>query len=169
MLPTSDLPAVVVLVAATVTAAVIDVRTRRVPNLLTMSLAAVGLAMAMAGFGRVGIIASITGCLVGLVVMLPGHLLGATGGGDVKLLAAAGTLLGPAATFRAFVATAIAGGLIAVVVALRRRRLAATLAGTASLVTSAGSDIAVIRESSQDNRFAYAPAIAIGAIVAALV
>jgi prepilin peptidase CpaA len=169
MLQTSDAPAVAVLIAATVTAAVIDVRTRRVPNVLTMSLALVGLTMALVGIGRVGVMASVAGCLVGLAVMLPGHLLGATGGGDVKLLAAAGTLLGPGATFRAFVATAIAGGVIALVVALRRRRLAATLAGTASLVASAGSDIAAIRESKQDNRFAYAPAIAIGAIVAALI
>ena len=45
--------------------------------------------------------------------MLPGHLFGATGAGDVKLFAAAGTLLGPSDMVLAFVATAIAGGVLA--------------------------------------------------------
>lgn len=168
MSPVPETVAFTVIAVATITAAVIDVRTRRVPNALTMSLALVGLALAVAGLGRVGIGASIAGCLVGLALMLPGNLLGATGGGDVKLLAAVGTLLGPGATLRAFVATAIAGGLIALVVAVRRGRFAATLAGTSALVTSVGSEIAQLRDPQHDNRFAYAPAIAIGAIVAAV-
>jgi prepilin peptidase CpaA len=100
--------------------------------------------------------------------MLPGYLIGATGGGDVKLLAALGTVLGPAPTLRAFVASAIAGGLIAIFVAYRRGRLAATVAGTAALMTSAGTCIDELGDTKRDNRFAYAPAIAIGAIVAAL-
>jgi prepilin peptidase CpaA len=165
----SNILALGVVTAATITAAVIDVRTRRVPNALTMSVALGGLTLAAAGLGRVGVGASIAGCLVGLAVMLPGHFLGATGGGDVKLLAAVGTLLGPGATLRAFVATAIAGGLIAMVVAVRRGRLTATLAGTSALVISAGSAVDGLRDPRHDNRFAYAPAIAIGAIVAALV
>jgi prepilin peptidase CpaA len=165
----SNTIAFAVVALATITAAAIDVRTRRVPNALTMSLALVGVALAAAGMGRVGIGASLAGCLVGLAVMLPGHLLGATGGGDVKLLAAVGTLLGPGATLRAFVATAIAGGLIAMVVAIRRGRLGTTLAGTGALVMSVGSDMDALRHPRHDNRFAYAPAIAIGAIVAALV
>ena len=165
----SNTIAFTVVTAATVTAALIDLRTRRVPNTLTVSVAVAGVALAAAGLGRVGIGASIAGCLVGLVVMLPGHLLGATGGGDVKLLAAVGTLLGPGATLRAFVATAIAGGLLAIAVAVRRGRLGATLAGTGALVTSAGSGVKGLRDPRLDNRFAYAPAIAVGAIVAALV
>lgn len=164
----SNTLALAVVVVATVMAAIIDLRTRRVPNVLTMSVALVGFGLAALGMGRVGIGASIAGCLIGLAVMLPGHLIGATGGGDVKLLAAVGTLLGPGATMRAFVATAIAGGLIAIVVALRRGRVAATLAGTSQLLVSAGSNMGEIRASQHDNRFAYAPAIAIGAIVAAL-
>ena len=61
--------------------------------------------------------------------MLPGHLLGATGAGDVKLMAAIGTLVGPVLMVKVFLFTAIAGGVLAVAVALRRRSLSATLAG----------------------------------------
>ncbi len=91
-----------IVIGAAITAAAIDLRTRRVPNVLTMSVALVGLGLAAVGMGRVGIVASAVGCLIGLAMMLPGYLIGATGGGDVKLMAAIGTLLGPAATFRAF-------------------------------------------------------------------
>jgi prepilin peptidase CpaA len=164
----NTLPAFVV-AAAAITAAAIDLRTRRVPNVLTAGVALVGLGLAAMGLGRVGLSLSFAGCLVGLSVMLPGYLIGAMGGGDVKLLAAVGTLLGPGATLRAFVASAIAGGLIAIFVAWRRGRFAATVSGATALVTSAGSRIDEISDTRRDNRFAYAPAIAVGVIVAALV
>jgi prepilin peptidase CpaA len=164
----NTLPLIVV-AAAAITAAAIDVRIRRVPNVLTGGIALVGLGLAAMGLGRVGISLALAGCLVGLALMLPGYLIGAMGGGDVKLLAAVGTLLGPGATLRAFVASAIAGGLIAIFVAWRRGRFAATVAGATALVTSVGSRIDEISDTRRDNRFAYAPAIAVGVIVAALV
>ncbi len=49
--------------------------------------------------------------------MLPGHLFGATGAGDVKLFAAAGALIGPAPIVTAFFYTALAGGVLALIVA----------------------------------------------------
>jgi prepilin peptidase CpaA len=100
--------------------------------------------------------------------MLPGHLIGATGGGDVKLFAAVGTLLGPSRIGMAFLYTAMAGGALAMVIALRRRRFGATMERTAALVCTGGANVAEIEGPSADNRFAYAPAIAVGAIVAAL-
>jgi prepilin peptidase CpaA len=165
----SDILPLVVVAAAAITAAAIDLRIRRVPNVLTAGIALVGLGIAAMGLGRVGIWLALAGCLVGLALMLPGYLIGAMGGGDVKLLAAVGTLLGPGATLRAFVASAIAGGLIAIFVAWRRGRFAATVAGAAVLVTSVGSRVDEISDTGRDNRFAYAPAIAVGVIVAALV
>jgi prepilin peptidase CpaA len=100
--------------------------------------------------------------------MLPGHMLGATGAGDVKLLAALGAWLGPSRTVQAFFYTAIAGGLLAVVVALRRRRLGETMERTAALVRSRGGNIGDIEAQTSNNRFAYAPAIAVGALVVVL-
>ena len=123
----------VMVAVGTGTAAVIDLRTRRVPNVLTMIMASVGIAAAAAGVGRIGVTAACAGCVLGAVLMLPGHVLGATGAGDVKLLAAAGALLGPGLTLRAFVATVIAGGIIALVVAVHRGRLRRTLDATRRL------------------------------------
>jgi prepilin peptidase CpaA len=148
--------------------AVIDFYTRRVPNWLTLSLAAAGLASATLGLGSVSVGAAIGGFAVGLALMLPGHLLGATGAGDVKLLAAFGVWLGPARTGQAFLYAAIAGGVLAVVVALRRRRLAVTMERAAALLRTPGAAAAEIEAPASDNRFAYAPAIAAGVIAAAL-
>ena len=164
---TSDTIVLVIVAAGTGAAAVIDLKTRRVPNALTMSIAAAGIALAAAGFGRVGLGASIAGCVLGAALMLPGHVLGATGAGDVKLLAAAGTLLGPGLTVKAFAATAIAGGVIAIIVAVRRGRLKRTLNATTRLATRQAS-ATEIEHPTANNRFAYAPAIAIGVMVAAL-
>jgi hypothetical protein len=56
---------------------------------------------------------------------------------------------------------------LALVVALRRRRLAHTVSMTARLVAG-GTTAAAIESPAADNRFAYAPAIAIGVVMAAL-
>jgi prepilin peptidase CpaA len=149
-------------------AAVIDLRTRRIPNILTATMAAVGIGLAAAGVGRVGLGASLLGCLLGLAFMMPGHIFGRTGGGDVKLLAAAGALLGPTDTIYAFLYTAIAGGVLALVVAVARRRLSQTLASTSALVSGSAQARVEVESTASDNRFAYAPAIAIGVVLVAL-
>ncbi len=161
------------LVAATVavgagTAAAIDLWTRRVPNPLTLLLASIGLLFAAFGIGSVSIGASIAGAALGLALMLPGHLFGATGAGDVKLFAAVGTLVGPSHIATAFLYTALAGGGIALIVAVRRRRLQHTIGGTARLIATAAANASVIESPLEHNRFAYAPAIAVGVTLAAL-
>lgn len=147
--------------------AFIDLRTRRVPNVLTLGLAAVGIACAAGGISGLTLTASILGLALGLGLMLPGYVFGATGAGDVKLLAAAGALLGPAHISLAFLYTALAGGVLALVVARRRRRLAATLAATGELIATRAGNVASIEHPAANNRFAYAPAIAVGCVLAA--
>jgi prepilin peptidase CpaA len=151
-----------------VSSAIVDMQTRRVPNLLTLGVTALGVTLAAAGLTGLGMAGALGGFALGLALMLPGHLIGATGAGDVKLFAALGTLLGPSRTGSAFVYTALAGGVLAVIVARRRRRLGATMERTAAFVSSGGGNVGEIESSSQNNRFAYAPAIALGAFAAAL-
>jgi prepilin peptidase CpaA len=148
--------------------AMFDLRTRRVPNWLTLSVTALGISLAAAQLTSTSVAAALGGFAVGLLLMLPGHLVGATGAGDVKLFAALGTLLGPSGTGMAFMYTAILGGALAVVVAMHRGRLQDTLQGTATLVMTGGANVAEIERPTADNRFAYAPAIAIGTLVSAL-
>ncbi len=155
--------------AGLLTATLIDLRSRRIPNSLTAAMAVAGMVLAAAGLSGVSPQASVTGLLAGLALMLPGHLLGATGAGDVKLMAAAGSLLGIHLIVPAFLFTAIAGGILAVAVALRRHRLSAALAGTGRLMAAPGAMPNQLRASSAASRFAYGPAIAVGSIAAALI
>ena len=109
------------------------------------------------------------GLLAGLLLMMPGHLIGATGAGDVKLMAAVGAVVGPGMVLRAFLFTAVVGGLFAVAVALRRGRLAATLQATSTLVIAPANAKRTIEASDRGNRFAYGPAIAVGTFLSVLV
>lgn len=147
---------------------VVDLRTRRVPNLLVLVLATFGGVFATWNAGVAGLLAAVAGFGIGLTLMLPGHFLGATGAGDVKLFAAMGTLVGPAGIAVAFLYTALAGGVIAGFVAWRRRVLKKTVERTAELVMTRGANVAALEGRGVDNRFAYAPAIAIGTLAAAL-
>jgi prepilin peptidase CpaA len=154
----------VLIIGAGVAATVIDIRQRRVPNVLTMGLASAGLLLAMTGFGTETVGGALGGLALGLALLLPAHVFGATGAGDVKLLAAFGALLGPGGVFEAFLRAAILGGVMALAVALWRGRLRETLYGTAMLVTTRNrAATATIEHPAANNRFPYAPAIACGA------
>jgi prepilin peptidase CpaA len=156
-----------VLAIGLIAATVVDLRTRRIPNVLTGTMAATGLALAAFGLTRFSVGAALLGCVIGLVLMLPGHVLGATGAGDVKLMAAVGSLLGPLTVVNAVLFTAVAGGVLAVVVAIQRRRLGTTLAGTGRMI-STGEVKQEIAAKAASSRFAYGPAIAAGSLLAAL-
>lgn len=163
----SNLIVVSTLVTGVGTSAIIDFRTRRVPNALTGALALAGLVLAALGVTGVTVVSSLMGLALGLALMLPGHLFGATGAGDVKLFAATGAVVGAGFILPAFLYTALAGGVIGVIVALRRHRLKRTITGTMGLIASGGANAAEINSPRANNRFAYAPAIAIGAVLAA--
>jgi prepilin peptidase CpaA len=168
-LPTISNLAFAALAAGVVGATVIDLRTRRIPNLLTATMAAVGIGIAAAGLNVVSVWAAALGVIVGLALMLPGHVLGATGAGDVKLMAAIGSLLGPLLVFKAVLFTLVAGGVLAVLVALKRKRLSMTLATTARMMAAPSEAHNEIAMAPPSSRFAYAPAIALGSIIAALI
>ena len=158
----------IVLAAGLAAAVVIDMRSRRIPNWLTGSLMAVALAFAVTGVGAVTPGQAALGIAAGLLLMLPGHIIGATGAGDVKLMAAVGGFVGPALVLNAFLGTAVVGGVFAVAVAMRRGRLMDTIAGTSQLVAAPSAAKVEIEAPARANRFAYGPAIAVGSLIAVL-
>jgi prepilin peptidase CpaA len=155
-------------VLAAVTGAAIDARTGRIPNALTFTTAAVGIGCAALAITHVSLPMALLGLVVGLACMLPGHLFGGTGAGDVKLMAAVGTWLGPERIVIAFLACAIAGGVLATWHAIRRGSMRSTVARTARLVTGPAAARAEIERGAALARFAYGPAIAAGVVLAAL-
>ena len=76
-------------------AALIDLRDRRIPNWLTVSLALAGLAQSFTWAHTVTPGAAALGFATGFGITFVLFGLGALGGGDVKLLAGLGAWLGP--------------------------------------------------------------------------
>ena len=151
------------------TAAVIDIRHRRIPNVVCVATAATGLTLAVVGISSITVTSALAGLAFGFLMMLPGHVLGATGAGDVKLFAAAGTLLGRGRMVTAFICVAIAGGMLAVAIAIHRGRLVRTMGLAARLLGRPDKVKTAIESPAEHNRFSYGPAIAIGCVVALLI
>ena len=149
-------------------AAIVDLRTRRIPNPITVAMAVLGVGFAATGVSGISPGDSALGLVLGLLLMLPGHLIGATGAGDLKLLAAIGAIVGPANVLMAFLYTALMGGLTAVAVALHRGRFGATLAGAGRMVASPATMRQQVASLDGYSRIPYAPAIALGSLIALL-
>jgi prepilin peptidase CpaA len=150
-------------------AAVIDIRYRRIPNVVCVATAAAGITLSIFGVSNITVMSALAGLGLGFLMMLPGHVFRATGAGDVKLFAAAGTLLGSGRIVTAFLCVAIAGGVLAVAIAIRRGRLARTIGLTARLLGRSQKLKTAIESPAEHNRFSYGPAIAIGCVIAMLI
>ena len=107
------IPVLVASVGALI-AAVTDVRTLKVYNLLTVPLMVSGVAYHAVVNGGDGVIQSLCGILFGVGILLVPFLMGGMGAGDVKLLAAVGAWLGMPLTLYVFIASGIASGVCAV-------------------------------------------------------
>jgi prepilin peptidase CpaA len=90
-----------------------DLRTRRIPNYLTLGTAVAGLAYNFMGQGLPGLADGLLGMLLGFAFLILPYLWGGMGAGDVKALAALGAWLGPQLTLLLFCYMGIAGGVIA--------------------------------------------------------
>ena len=97
-------------------ACVTDLRTRRIPNVLTFGAALAGLLYQFATAGIDGLGQAALGWLLGAVVFVVPFALGGLGGGDVKLLAALGAWLGPGDAIWLALYTGVAGGVMALAV-----------------------------------------------------
>ena len=114
--------------------AVTDVRSARIPNSLTYSavLAALGLRVALLGLS--GLESGALGMLVAGGLFLFLFVLGAMGGGDMKLMAAVGAWVGSEEVTTLILAAALAGGVLAIGRIIFRNMLGETLRNTIRLI-----------------------------------
>jgi prepilin peptidase CpaA len=96
--------------------AAIDVRTRRIPNVLTFGGTIAALVYHVYLGGVAGLGQSAAGWALGIALFLPMFLLRGMGAGDVKLLGAAGAWLGPMGVLYGALYTVLAGGVLALFV-----------------------------------------------------
>ena len=151
-------------------ACISDLRTRRIPNVLTFSAAAGALVFHLLTGGWSAAGWSIAGCVLGALLFFPMFALRGMGAGDLKLLAAVGAWLGPGQVAAVALATSIAGGVIALVVALGHGYLKAACRNVWMLLThwrvmGVRPVQQVTLEGTSGPRLAYAVPISIGTLV----
>ncbi len=165
MVPILRLSAFVSLV---VIAMACDLKDRKVPNALTVTAAALALAIAALP-GEPGFRDALLGFVVGFAVGVPLFALGGLGGGDVKLLAAVGAFLGFARLPMALLVTAFVGGAMAIFIALRNGILLETVFNTlrvaASLVAPKKYERPTLLSPQGSILLPYAVAIGAGALI----
>jgi prepilin peptidase CpaA len=91
----------------------LDLRTRRIPNSLTLGTALAGLGFQWGYGGWEGLVNGLGGLAVGYSLLVLPYALGGVGAGDVKALAALGAWMNPVQTLYLFCYMALAGGVMA--------------------------------------------------------
>jgi prepilin peptidase CpaA len=140
--------------AALAWAAVVDVRTRTIRNVLTVALAVAGLTQSLFPAGTVGPLTAVTGMAVGFGLGLVLFLAGGLGGGDVKLLSACGAWLGAGGVLNLMLAGAVIAMILVLVQATRDGQLFRLFQSAVSLVTHSmcARDVAGVREAVEASR-----------------
>jgi prepilin peptidase CpaA len=117
-------------------AAVSDVRSRNIPNWLTLGGIATGLALHAFLTGWAGLKFSAAGFGLAALIFLPLFALRFLGGGDVKLMAAVGALAGLQNLIAIFIVDTILGGVAALVLIVVKGRFKKTLANMGRMISS---------------------------------
>lgn len=127
--------AILAILGIALLACVTDIRSRRIPNVLTFGAAIAALVYHTAFGGLAGLQSASLGWLAGAAAFMPFFLLGGMGAGDVKLLAALGAWLGPVGALWVALYASITGGVLAILVALGSGYLRTALSNVWNLLT----------------------------------
>jgi len=159
--------AIWIVLAACAIAVATDLTSRRIPNALTIGLAAAALGLhATQGLGSFAV--SVAALVAVMVVGLGAFSMGWLGGGDVKLAAAAAAALGFPDAVPFLLYTALGGGLLALVFAAVTGRLGRVFHSITLVLRPIAYKGTVPVAPCQPIMLPYAIAIACGAIAVAL-
>jgi prepilin peptidase CpaA len=148
-------------------AGITDWRSRRIPNWLTVSAAAIGIAANCALGGWTGLRISLLGMGLGLLLLLPFVLVRALGAGDWKLVGAVGALLGPQHLIAVLLASVLVAGIMALGLVIWKRRFLETLRNLGRMLAAfltlhlPGSEVSLDNPQSLKVPFGVAVAVAV--------
>lgn len=118
-IPSISPAGVLATVTVVVAAGAWDVRSRRIPNVLTFPAIGAGLVIGAVTAGGWGLLSAVGGAVLAPVVLMVLRLGNRLGMGDLKLATAVGALTGPAVGTLAMLLTTLAGGFLAIAWMLR--------------------------------------------------
>ncbi|MGH7736800.1 MAG: A24 family peptidase [Candidatus Tyrphobacter sp.] len=148
-----------------------DLRSRRVPNTITLPLLAAAVVLALFD-GRQAALVACAIVAAGLVAGTIVHAAGILGGGDVKLLTGVGALAGYPVCIEVAIYCALCGGILALAVSAVRGELPGVLSrvrcGVAGAIGSRSLSLGAASVAARGPRIPYAVAIASGFIIALL-
>jgi prepilin peptidase CpaA len=124
------------LLALVAVAAVTDLRARRIPNWLTLTVAVAGLAQSVTPWAVTGPLRSVSGLALGFAVTFLLYSVGGRGAGDVKLTAGIGAWLGPVPVLIVLAGAAIVSLVLAVGQSAVRGRLGDLFRNTGLMLIS---------------------------------
>jgi prepilin peptidase CpaA len=114
-----------------------DLRTRRIPNVLTGPAILSGFALNLWAFGSTGAQASVAGFGLAILILIAPFAAGGVGGGDVKMMAAVGAFLGPHMVLLSLLFGIMLGGVFAAVHLARIARLREKLTDLYRMIANA--------------------------------
>jgi prepilin peptidase CpaA len=121
--------------ACALVGSVFDVKSRRIPNFVTMPAFLFGLALHLALGGWRQLLSSLAAGLICAAVFLVFYIAGGMGAGDVKLILAVGCIAGLSHVAYLLVLTALSGGVMAIVWAVARGQLQQTIMNVGELAS----------------------------------
>ena len=119
-------------------AAVTDIRSRRIPNWLTIPALLLALMLHTALDGWRGLLGALAAGAIAGIIFLIFHLAGGMGAGDVKLIIALAAMEGLQHTSFLLIFTSLAGGVMALALAFARGQLLQTMVNVFSLAKHHG-------------------------------
>jgi len=147
-----------------------DVRYRRIPNVLVLSLLIGGLIINISFGGFSGALTSLEGLGLAFLPMFLIHLFGAMGAGDVKLFGAVGAVIGVALVPLTFVIVVMLGAALAIYTMLRSGTVFSTLHGVLRIFVGIMPGWEMPRfaiPSDRRHTIPYGVAIMLGSLIAA--
>ncbi len=112
----------ILVLALLIVATICDLRTREIPDWISIVIALIALGSSAIGWLGIGLGWVLAGGLLGLTIGLTLFQFAQLGGGDAKLIAALGLLVGPVGLLIMLFGMAVAGGVLSLVAMLRGQR-----------------------------------------------
>jgi len=95
-----------------------DVKTRKIKNLIVFSFMVMGVLIGLCETGLVGILNSMCGIILPILILFPLFVLKMLGAGDIKCFSAIGAIMGAGFAAESIIYSFIVGGVIALIIML---------------------------------------------------